>query len=101
MLMYDWHLSHRFENSYSTGYIPSTFRSPSRTDFASGRVSANELASGRASVNDFTSGRVSATDFTSGRVSTTDFSGRVSTDTVEPFRLPTADYSTTKLATNV
>ncbi|WAR04391.1 ICCR-like protein, partial [Mya arenaria] len=91
----------RFENSYSTGYIPSTFRSPSRTDFTSGRVSANELASGRTSVNDFTSGRVSATDFTSGRVSTTDFSGRASADLVEPFRLPTADNTTSKLATNV
>lgn len=69
----------RFENSYSTGYIPSTFRSPSRTDFnASGYVSTLPA------------------DF-SGRVSTTDFSGRVST---EP-RLPPADYSTSKLATNV
>ena len=72
---------HRYETSYSTGYIPSTFRSPSRTDF--------------------TSGRVSATDFTSGRVSATDFTGRVSTEPLEPFRLPAADYSTSKLATNV
>ena len=70
----------RFENSYSTGYIPSTFRSPSRTDFNSGRVSA--------------------TDF-SGRVSTTDFTGRISTEPQEPYRLPPADYSTSKLATNV
>lgn len=90
----------RYESSYSTGYIPSTFRSPSRTDFASGRVSVNELTSGRVPVNDFTSGRVSANDF-SGRVSTTDFSGRVSTEPLEPFRLPPADFSTTKLATNV
>lgn len=81
----------RYENSYSTGYIPSTFRSPSRTDYATGRVSVNELTSGRASVNDFTGGRVSATDF----------SGRVSTEPLEPFRLPPADFSTTKLATNV
>lgn len=70
----------RFENSYSTGYIPSTFRSPSRTDFNSGRVST--------------------TDF-SGRVSTTDFTGRVSTEPQEQYRLPPADYSTSKLATNV
>lgn len=81
----------RYENSYSTGYIPSTFRSPSRTDYTSGRVS----------VNDFTGGRISANDFSSGRVSTTDFSGRVSTEPLEPFRLPPADFSTTKLATNV
>ena len=78
---------YRYENSYSTGYIPSTFRSPSRTDFnTTGRMSTTP------------SGRVSTTpaDF-SGRVSTTDFTGRVST---EP-RLPPADYSTSKLATNV
>lgn len=92
----------RFENSYSTGYIPSTFRSPSRTDFHSGRISANDLNSGRVSVNDFTSGRISTNDFTSGRVSATDFTtGRMSTEPLEPFRLPAADFTTTKLATNV
>ncbi|XP_060593093.1 irregular chiasm C-roughest protein-like [Ruditapes philippinarum] len=92
----------RFENSYSTGYIPSTFRSPSRTDFTSGRITANDLNSGRVSVNDFTTGRISANNLNSGRVSATDFtSGRISTEPLEPFRLPAADFTTTKLATNV
>ncbi|KAL3885785.1 hypothetical protein ACJMK2_025823 [Sinanodonta woodiana] len=49
----------RFESSYNTGYIPSTFRSGSRTDF----IGRNDLH--------------------------------------EPYRLPPADLSTTKLATNV
>lgn len=93
----------RFENSYSTGYIPSTFRSPSRAEFHNGRVSTTkDLMSGRVSANDIASGIIGVNDFNSGRVPDTDFTfGRIPTEPLEAFRLPAADYATSKLATNV